>query len=343
MQTRAEGRVNPNTILFVSHREQQCGIYQYAVNLIEVLQTSSLYSFVYVECSSERDLDQAVKQNNPAAIIYNYYPATMPWLSAQTTRRYGVPQLGVMHEVTQKDADEATQEMFDFHLCPDPTLVERNPSVFKTGRIVPSYFNKESTPDVVTIGSFGFGVGDKGFERLIETVQREFEVARIILNLPFNDIVDKEGAAFGLATAERCRNVVNKPGIELIIRHDFLSKPELLNFLARNTLNAFFYDPHKDRGISSTIEYALAVQRPLAITRCGMFRHVFSASPSICIEDSTLKQIISNGIVPLLPFTEAWSEANFLKDYERILSDVFSRYQDESASVSSPRAVPTWK
>ncbi len=314
-----------NNILIVSHAEKQCGIHQYGLNILETLQKSSLYSFAYAECSNEEHLNQAVLRTSPSAIIYNYYPVTMPWLSAQVTRGYRVPQLGFMHEVTQEEADKATQELFDYHLCPDPTLVENNPFVFKTRRLIPPYINSQDIPEILTVGSFGFGIGDKGFERLVDTVQREFDRARIVLNLPFNDIVDKQGKLHALATTERCRSVLSKPGIKLIIKHDFLSKKRLLDFLAANTLNAFFYDPHKQLGISSTIEHALAVQRPLAITRCGMFRHVSSASPSICIEDSSLKQIIDNGIAPLVPFYCEWSEPNFILDYERILDKVLGK------------------
>jgi len=183
-------------ILLISHKEKQCGIYQYGVNIAEVLRKSKRYGFIYCECNSERELANAIRKYDPLAVIYNYYPATMPWLNLQVTRSYSMPQLGIMHEVTQKEADAATAEMFDFHLCPDPTIIERNPVVIKTNRLIPHYINTKSLPQIPTIGSFGFGFGDKGFERLIDIVQREFDVANINLLMPFNDIVDKKGKKF---------------------------------------------------------------------------------------------------------------------------------------------------
>lgn len=316
-----------NTILVVSHKQKSCGIYQYGVNITRALQKSVRYSFVYVECSNEQELEQHITQNNPSAIIYNYYPATMPWLNSQITRKYKVVQLGIMHEVTQEEADKATQEMFDYHLCPDPTLVENNPYVFKTRRLIIPYINSTYLPDTITIGSFGFGFSDKGFEKLIETVQKEFGKARVILHIPFNDIVDPKGKLHALDTAKRCRSLVKKSNIELIINHDFLELHQLLDFLASNTLNAFFYEHQKHRGISSCIEHALAVQRPIAITKCGMFRHVWNASPSIFIDDCSLTEIINNGIAPLVPFYNEWSEDNFILDYERILDKILEKEQ----------------
>jgi hypothetical protein len=329
-------RPREHTVLIISHKERQCGIYQYGLNITEALEHSSRYSFAYAECSSGEEVDQAVAQAHPSVIIYNYYPMTMPWLTSQITRRYKVPQIGIEHEATQEEADKATTEMFDFHLCIDPTLIERNPIVFSGKRLIPPYDGSVTAPDVLTVGSFGFGFDDKGFERLIETVQNEFDRARIVIHMPFNDIVDKEGAVYALATAERCRGVVSKPGIELVITHDFLSKQQLLDFLAGNTLNAFFYNTDKHRGISSCIEHALAVRRPLAITKCGMFRHVLSAEPSICIEDSSLAQIIENGIAPLTPFYEEWSTPSFVSDYERILDRVLGKESAPGGDTVGP-------
>jgi hypothetical protein len=316
-----------STVLIVSHKQKSCGIYQYGINITRALQKSLRYSFIHVECSNEQELEDYIISNNPSVVIYNYYPQTMPWLNSQITKKYKFVQMGIMHEVTQKEADKATSEMFDYHLCPDPTLVVNKSNIIKVPRLIPNYINSTALPNIVTIGSFGFGFYDKGFEKLIETVQSEFDEARIILHIPFNEIVDPEGSYHALNTAQRCRELVTKSGIELIINHQFLDLHKLLDFLASNTLNAFFYDVNKERGISSCIEHALAVQRPLAITKCGMFRHVSKALPSICIEESSLTDIISNGIVPLVPFYNEWSEDNFILSFEGILDKVMSKGQ----------------
>ena len=155
--------------------------------------------------------------------------------------------------------------------------------------------------------------------------------------MPFNDVVDISGRTFALETAARCRRAVHKQGIRLEISHDFVSKTELLDFLAGNTLNAFFYDTHKHRGISSTIEHALAVQRPLAITKCGMFRHVSSTVPSICIEDTSLRQIIKNGTAPLEPFYRAWTPQDFVTALEGIFDQVLGKQPKQPARPLAAR------
>lgn len=309
-------------VLFISHKQRRCGIHEYGVNIFRALRKSKKFQFVYAECDCIQSLENAVLASNPALIIYNYYPFTMPWLTAETTKRYHVPQLEIMHEVTQEAADAATTEFFDYHLCPDPTLVERNPAIFKTKRLIPPFLNSHRLPETVTIGSFGFGFKDKGFPFLVNKVQEEFDEAVIRLHMPYNDLVPSTGAFNILDTAEECRKIVHKPGISLEIDHQFWEQDQLLNFLAENTMNAFFYDTNKVLGISSTVEWALAAQRPLALNMCGMFRHMHGVKEQICIEYTDLHSIIERGIAPLVPYYNQWDEAHFIMDYERILESV---------------------
>ena len=327
LSTRTEAR--ENTVLIVSHAKKRCGINQYGLNVYEALAASKRYAIAYAECASERDLAQAMVTFNPSIALYNYYPATMPWLNPGITRKFKLTQLGVMHEVTQEEADRADRTLFEYHICPDPTLKLNNLAVLKIPRIIPRYVNTRPLPERVRIGSFGFGIHDKGFTRLIAKVQEEYDEADISILMPFNDVVDAQGKSFALRTAEECRRAVHKPGVRLDISHDFVTKTELLDFLAGNTLNAFFYDTHKHRGISSTIEHALAVQRPLAITRCGMFRHVASATPSIFIEEASLRQIVDNGTAPLQAFYREWTAENFVTALEGVFDQVLGKRAQE--------------
>jgi radical SAM protein with 4Fe4S-binding SPASM domain len=330
-----------DTILIISHKKKRCGVYQYGIDIVSALSKSNVYNFVRVECFSHAELDDAIRKYNPKVIIYNYYPFSWPWLNAQITRSYRIPQLCVMHEVTQEAADKATTEMFDGFLCPDPTLVKNQSIIYKTPRLIPTYCNYSNIPDVLTIGSFGFGFCDKGFERLIDIAQKEFDRVNIRIHMPFNSIVDDHGEVHALNTAQRCRDTLKKnTNVDLQINHSYLTKEELLKFLAGNTINAFFYNVDKRLGISSVIDSALAVRRPIAITKCGMFRHVVNASPSICIEDSNFKTIISNGIAPLVPFYNDWSEAAFIKRYEDIMNNVLGKSREDGTQIDIRENVP---
>jgi len=325
-----------HNILFISHKEHQCGVYQYGRNIAEALEKSRTISFVYAECSGPDEYLSAIENVKPSAIIYNYHPSTLPWLNKGVVRKVKVPHIEIIHEVTQEIADAADDHIFDYHIASDPTLMNRNPLVFKTGRLLPEYKNQYGLPGIPTIGSFGFGTAGKGFQKLISRVQDEFDQAIIRLHIPFARFGDSDGRS-AHSIGRQCKERIVKPGIELQLSHDFLTQEKLLDFLAQNSLNAFFYDDVKGRGISSVIDYALAVQRPIAITKSRMFRHIISTFPSICVEDSNLEMILQNGAAPLSKYCEEWNEANLIWDYERIVNTVLKNRLKEKSFFTDIR------
>ena len=312
----------PTRLLLVSHPEQQCGIQQYGREVAAALRGSQRIELGYVECA-DADGFRAAAAAGWDAFLYNYYPFTMPWLCSAVIHGFPGAHLGILHEVNQLEADTALGDLFDAHIAPDPTLRTRNPRVFTTGRLVPSWQGQVAPPARTTIGTFGFGVHGKGLARLVLAVQDEFDDAVIRMHLPANAFVDARGELARQSVAA-CRALIHKPGIELRASHEFKRPEQVLEFLAGNSLNAFCYDHGRDRGISSAIEKALAVDRPIAITRSGMFRHVWDAQPSICLEDRSLRAILHSGTAPLQRYRAAWTGPGLVRDYEAILDAVLA-------------------
>ena len=332
------------TVLFVTHKPKQCGIYEFGKNVFQAIAPSTKYHFVKAECDSLNELLQAIEVHHPDVIVYNYHPSVLPWVCTRVTKGVyrnniagiTVPQIGLIHEITQEIADTATayrntwilgrmhkklNALFDFYIAADPTLLLKNPLVFKTGRPVPDYV-VPPPPSAFTVGSFGFATPKKGFERIVEKVQEEFDEAIIRLNMPSADFGDKDGVR-AKAIAEKCRRSIHKKGIQLEISHEFFDEKQLLDFLAGNSMNVFMYEDTGGRGISSAVDNALAVKRPIAVTCCSMFRHVLSAHPTVCVEESSLKTIYKNGFMPLQKISAHWDAAHLVWDYERILDSVF--------------------
>ncbi len=322
------------TVLFINHPEKECGVHQFGENVYTALKTSAEYNFIYCECSDEHQLKAFINSRKPAAVIYNYYPSTMPWLNSGITRKIILPHIGIIHEVTQERVNKANKTLFDFHIAPDPTILLTNPIVFKTGRLIPSYIDIKTPPPVLTIGSFGFGTKGKGYTRIIEKVQEEFDEAIIRFNIPFARFGDMDGHG-AKAYAEASRQLIHKPGIRLRITHDFLSQEEVLDFLSGNTINCFFYEENKNRGISSVLDMALAVNKPIAITKSNMFRNLTGTNPSICVEDTSLKKIIETGIEPLEIYKKEWTARNLCWDYERIVKTSLLNFKKQSLTKST--------
>lgn len=315
---------NGPRVLFANYGIPNCGVHQYGINLFSVLARSESFCFKYVDIQSLQDLDTAVGHGNYPVLIVNYHPQTLPFIQVEMSQRYPVVCLAVMHEMTQLEADNMPQGFFQYYIMGDPTLRQNNPCVFSTGRIIPAYENTKLLPDVPTIGSFGFSVGSKGFQRLVSAVQEEFDEAVIRINIPANGIIDID-ARLAKEQVDLCCKCLWKPGVRLEATHNFYDNAGLIEFLASNSLNAFLYDYVPKAGISSAADHAMMARRPVAITRSIMFRHLHNLEPPITIEDISLREIMRNDIRPYAHLLNDWAPAKICQRYEEILADVLSR------------------
>lgn len=339
----------PLRILFVSHPKAQCGVYEFGLNVSRALLEEPSLKLNRVEITSRAQLVDSIDAYNPQLIIYNFYPSVMPWLFTKLAKGIyrnniadiPIPQVGIIHEVTQHVADTATayrnryilgpshklnNSLFDAYIAPDPTLLLKNPLVYKTGRLVPEYTGEVSLPSELTIGSFGFGTPNKGFEKLVSLVQEQFDQAHIRLQIPSADFGDKEGAQ-AREIADRCQQLIKKPGIRLTVDHSYLDNDAVLDFLAGNHLNVFLYSASANRGISSTVDYALAVNRPIATSSSSMFRHMKQAQCFVS-EENNLKQIVERGAQHLRSFQQQWDGRHIGWEYSRISRAVLERWSN---------------
>jgi hypothetical protein len=303
-------------VLFINHQQQLCGVYQYGYNTAMTLRESQQYEFVYRECTSMRDVLTACVQENPIGIIYNYHVSTIGWANPALVQKNGgnIKQLALHHEPHQP-LPPGIQGV----ISQDPLELESE-GRFSVGRILHPYNGPVPNNDVLTIGTFGFGLGGKGYDRLVSRVCEEFDNVRIRMHLPFAYFGDVGGNG-SRDWAARARAQITKPGITLHVDHEWFSTEDLLRFLAGNDMNVFMYDD-MGRGIAGTLDFALSVPRPLAITGSTMFKHVWKQVPEVLVEHNSLKDILARGTAPLEPLYTQWSRARLCADYERIIKTV---------------------
>jgi hypothetical protein len=312
-------------ILFITHPHKQCGVYQFGKCLYDVLSAITEYNFSFIESTNEDTLFTLISKEKPDLLFYNYHPGTIPFIVSLVPRlRRDFPaliQLGFLHEINDLTIGY-NLELFDFAVCADPSIKVKD-RLFKTGRIIPQYTNLHPQPITTTIGSFGFGCAHKGYESLIKIVQNQFNKALIRINIAIQTPFDSEGK-IAIFRANECKKIITKPEIILDITHNFMTQNELVDFLAQNSVNAFLYDDSIRQGgmkgdISSTIDFALAARRPIAISKSSMFRHVSNTTPSIIINETPLQEIINNGLIPLEKFYDIWTAEKVRKEYVFIL------------------------
>lgn len=298
-------------VLFLNSVSRKCGVYQYGARVYKVLAESSKYRVRYAEVNTLDEYRRCYDKLAPDIVIYNYHYYTMPWLTQEVLRgKRGVAHVAFFHETKMIEG-------FDCHISVDPTQETACPSCGQglwcsMGRPVPEYTNSFGVPAVPTIGSFGLGVSGKNYDLLCARVNAEFDHAIININIPTS-----RASATELAALYRAQ--ITKRGIQLNVTYDFLDESDLLDFLARNTINVFLYPAGRSRGVSSATDYALAVRRPLAITKSNRFRHIWPRAQEICLENSTLPEIIERGLSPLAQFYAEWTKENLLRDIEAAL------------------------
>ena len=103
----------------------------------DVLIQSKKYNFLYREADSWKEFYEIFQKEKPSVVIYNYHSSTMGWIGRNNgliinSHKIRVPQIGIIHEVTQKIADSADNIIFDYHIAADPTLLLKNPRVYKS-------------------------------------------------------------------------------------------------------------------------------------------------------------------------------------------------------------------
>ena len=73
-------------VILVTGATKECGIYQYADSVYEILKTSKQYEFEFLATNSDREFNDRVSVADPYAIIYNHHPSTLNWLNNGITR-----------------------------------------------------------------------------------------------------------------------------------------------------------------------------------------------------------------------------------------------------------------
>jgi len=317
-------------VLFVTQtlgHKAACGIGLIGKLIGETLEQHPDYDFKVLYTDEYGDeFVSAVNDWQPDCLIYNYAPGTTGWMDQPQVRmQIPVPQVRIMHDMYQRLSDEFHPDNhagWQYLLADDPSVVG-NDRVFITNRLLPptSTHVYQDGPKPI-IGFQGFGPVHKGIARLAEKVQEEFDEAIFRLHIPFGyyeDLIHGYQGSNAYARVEEVKSIITKPGIELQFSHDLKETHDIVDWLAHNTINCYFYDYLDGCGIASSPDYALAARRPIALTRSHQFRNFWNIEPSIFIEDKSIKEIIAQGTAPLEPLYTAYSRESVWADYSRML------------------------
>jgi hypothetical protein len=275
-------------ILFINHNAERCGVADYGRRLFNILKD---HLDITMSDSEQEGYD---------IILYNYHYATLP-----NVRKMNVPQIALFHEAHLNFQFDKVVNVADL---PRPLFENIN------------FLDKENDGSPITgsppiIGSFGYGFPDKDFPGICQIVKAQYKYAGVCLNIPFAQFGDNDGS-LARAEADKCREILKGTEIILEITHDHKSHNDLLFWLSLNDINLFLYKPSHGRGISSTIDYALSVKRPIGISNSEMFRHL---PREIVVDNISIPDLIKKGIEPLKQVYEDNSNEKLVAKIKEIL------------------------
>ena len=311
-----EKRQEVPVVLYVNNQKRERdGVYQFGKRVGNLLKCSEKCRFIYLETDSQEEYWKRVDQYQPRAVIYNLhcYHTNLPWLDSSVltlSRSKGIVQVTMFH-------DHPLGRGFDYFISTYPDFPE-NEVVFSTPRPLFKYANLYPVSQIPIINCFGF-IGDQDFIQLAQRVNHEFDAAILNFHIPNNDVGYGESPQ---VVANACRSAITKKGIEVNATHTFMSDDELLDFLAKGSMNMFLYSKRVGRGCASTLDFALSVKRPIAITKSNAMAHISNVKPSICVEDRSLKEIMASGFAPLESHYDKWRPEKFIDAYEKIVEKI---------------------
>ncbi len=296
-------------VLIINSQDERCGVFQFGKNFANIVQKSWKHSYSFHIFKDVQTLIEA--SNYYDLFIINWHEKLFPWLDDDLIAALKIPVAFIGgHDCYPSFINKA--HILDATSC--------NPA---SSRITPiprpvREFWPLPDPERITIGSCGFNFHSKNFQHVATVVAQSFDDALIRLHIgqhPHgNDIRQIEKSI-----QQQLWNLA-KPNIDIEISTDFLSDEDLVAFLSENTANVFLYPPFQGelRGLSSTIDKALAAKKPFAISDSSMYRHI-NHEKKFLLSHFSLADIIGFGTEHIKPFWEEHSEKNLIEVVDGIV------------------------
>jgi hypothetical protein len=291
-------------VLYVNHgHSERCGVHDLGRRHAQLIARSDDVDLVYVEVDDLATYHQAMESHDPDAVIVNYMPGIMPWVT-EAIKRHRATRIAVIHNYQHDTIDRVAahhHRLFDFMLALDPSLHPTNPWVLTTDRPLPDTVELDPLPDTPRIGSFGFAFPHKNFPAVAAEIAATFDTATFDLHMPEAFFNGNGGRArYASEILRQIHDVFDgHPGLHVYHTVGHLTPDQVVQRLAGNTVNCLFYTPGQhNAGLSSALDYLVAARRPIIVTDCAMFDHYRRACAHYLV--TTLREVVDEH--------QVWSE-----------------------------------
>jgi hypothetical protein len=323
--------------IFINPAKANCSIYESGRMIYKSLLLSEKYTLDYLEI----DENNRKIPGNYDFYAFNYHFVTMGWLDTRSVRRLPGLKLTFVLEILPNDPFICcSSEDFDSYCALDPTMKSSDKRVYAFSRPleIPEKLVPYRESAIPVIGSFGFATSGKGFELVVDAVNKEFDEAIVRINIPHGTYTENDHN-FANYLSNNCKTAA-KEGVQVIVTHDYMTKEELIDWCGQNTMNCFLYNRNMP-GLSATTDQAISSGRPLAISDNETFRHILQYIEPYPYR--SLKETISLSQKEVLQIQKDWAPENFAKCFEQVLED-FNLFENsrQSSDTSSIKLKCKW-
>lgn len=320
---------------YVNTAEANCSIFESGRMVFRCLADSSLYELDYYSLD---DLDIELFNRDgtlrrrdgsglPAGDSYDFYVFNWHFITMASLvqpdaiARLKSPKLTVVLELAPDDPLKLVPpRVFDGFIALDPNAEESDSIVaFPRPLELAPWTGARADNPVPVIASFGFGTPGKGFELLVEAVNREFERAVVRINIPTGSYVATDvihNMSYSARIADVCTKIA-KPGIEVRLTNDYMTPDELVSWCAGNDLNCFMYT-RAQPGLSATTDQCIISGQPLVTLTNDTFRHIHRYIPPYPMVG--LRQAMETTVERVADIQTDWSREAFRNTFHRMLA-----------------------
>jgi hypothetical protein len=307
--------------VFINPGEANCSIYESGRMIYDCLLGSNKYTLDYLEV----DENNRNISNKYDFYAFNYHHITMGWLDTECVRHLpGLKLTFVLETLPNNPFVLCPSKDFDVYCALDPTMKVEDRRVYAFPRPleVPRRLKPYRDSEIPVIGTFGFATTGKGFDLVVDAVNKEFEEAIVRINIPSgtytgNSFWKLPKRNYADYLSDLCKKVARK-SIDVIVTHNYMTKDELIEWCGQNTLNCFLYNRNMP-GLSATTDQAISSGRPLAVSTNETFRHIHSYIKPYPLR--TLKESIILSQAEVLRIQKDWAPENFTKRFEQVLTN----------------------
>lgn len=298
--------------IFYNSKYALCSIWESGNMIYQILNKSTKYILEYSE--------DTILDNKYDFIVVNWHHSVNNWLTEELLKDYMGKTYCFITEVGFDDLFIQTPKIFNHYLFLDPSINDDvTQNIYGFPRPLEPYLNdsEQNTPDIVTIGSFGFATDGKCWTKIIDAVCSEFNNAKIKFNIPHATYIGRK-IHKRIVRDILIKTHTMKPGITLELTHNNMTKNEIIKWCGSNTINCFFYDRYKlgfVHGLCAVTDQAISSGKPLLTSSDPTFRHItkyIKPFPEI-----TIKQAIQQNNVSKMQ--QDWMPSKFLNKFENIL------------------------